>query len=96
MVVSGCFPIEIVRDTQLFEVLGVHSVVSLGDDLCGYSFFVRPHGGRCPVHVASAHHEDVVSHHAMVAGKDVGRNVRSRNVANVPGSTRVGPGHAQQ
>src|SRR5207245_9123458 len=60
-------PVEIVADPELLDVLLVELVVPLRDDAWRHALLVGSARDTRAVHVASAHHEDPVPFHPMVA-----------------------------
>ena len=60
------------------------------------AFIDRPQCRRRAMHVAARNHGDPVAGEAVIAGKDVGRDVHPRDVPEVRFAVDVGPGYADE
>lgn len=69
-------------------------VVPVDDDIGGDPLRLGPDGDRRAVHVGPAHHQHLVSRHALLAGEDVGRQVCAGQMAEMARARGVWPATA--
>jgi len=72
------------------------AVLDLGSGARFDAFLVGPHRDGRAVSVAPRHHQHPVAPEPVVAGEDVGRQVRARDVAQVQRAVGVGPCHGDE
>jgi len=89
-------PVQVVADAELFDILLMHRVVALRNGPRGHALLVREDHRRGPVHVAAAHHEDLVPFHPVVAGDDVRGDERRDRMAQVARPRCVRPCYAHE
>ena len=88
--------IDVERHAQPFERLLDDIVVFVDDVLRRYALLPGLDGDRHAVLVRSAHRDHVLAPQAQVTGVDVGRDVNSRQVADVDRAVGVGKGRSDQ
>ena len=96
MVDRGGTRVEVVAAAQAGQVLGDHPVILVGGLLRRQPLLVGLHLDRGAVLIGSRHHQHVVAGHPHVAREDVRGNAETGDVADVPWTVGVRPGHGGQ
>lgn len=85
---------KIVGQAESGKVVNNDPVVAVGQIVDIHAFLVCLDKEWGAVFIGAGHHEDVVSHHALVAGENVGGDAESGDVADMAGSVGVRPGNS--
>ena len=96
MVLSAGGGVEIPRDPQRLPVLQELVVIPVHDHRRFHPFLVGAHRDGGAMRVASGHHEHIVSRCSVVPGEDIGRQVGTRQMPEMPGPGGIWPGDGYQ
>ena len=68
-------------------------MVSVNHLLWVDAFLVCPNSDGSAVSIAAGDHQDVVSHHAVVTGEDIGAQIAAGNMAKMKWAVGIRPSH---
>ena len=71
-------------------------MVALDDFFGGYTLLVGADGDGSAVGIAAGDHQHFVTLHAVIAGKDVGRQVAASNMPQMKRAVGVGPSNGDE
>ena len=87
---------QIVGQAELLEQLEEAGVVVLVDLQRGGAFGIGAHRDRRAVRVGAGDHQHLVARQAVVAGEDIGRQVRAGDIADMDLRVGIRPGDGDQ
>ncbi len=87
---------QVVAQAEIAQILGDHTVVTVGELLCADAFLVGFHQDRGAVLVGARHHQHVIALHALVARVYVGGHAESGDVTDMTGAVSIRPSNIHQ
>ena len=96
MVAGGSAREQVIAQAKIAQILGDHTVVTVGELLCADAFLVGFHQNRGAVLVGARHHQHVIALHALVARVHVGRHAEAGDVTDMTGAVGIRPCNIHQ
>ena len=96
VVAGGSAREQVIAQAKIAQILGDHTVVTVGELLCADAFLVGFHQNRGAVLVGARHHQHVIALHALVARVHVGGHAEAGDVTDMTGAVSIRPSNIHQ
>ena len=96
VVAGGSAREQVIAQAKIAQILGDHTVVTVGELLCADTFLVGFHQNRGAVLVGARHHQHVIALHALVARVHVGGHAEAGDVTDMTGAVSIRPSNIHQ